>query len=134
MFYDRYPTLADEYNINLDDYDELEIGSPERLQAQRERMLAFNKACNNMPVTGILFGFAFAFCVIIVLAVYSIYSKHWLELLFLLIPLLNMAMCYISPVNGSNRYALPLVVILPYFWGRSFCKKECPAVRRNVPL
>lgn len=56
---------------------------------------------------------------LLVIAGYIIYRRRWKGLLLLVSPLLNVAVCIASPVNGYLRYAIPLIACIPIlvYWG-----------------
>ncbi len=46
---------------------------------------------------------------------YAIYAKRFKELLLYAAPILSIAVCLLSPVNGSVRYMLPVIEMVPVF-------------------
>ena len=57
---------------------------------------------------------------------YLIYRKRWKGLLVMAAPVLNVAICIASPVNGLLRYTFPLMACIPVviFWGISYGEKS----------
>ena len=48
---------------------------------------------------------------------YLLVKKQWKKLLIFAIPVLNILICLVSPVNGMIRYMWPVMTIMPMlFW------------------
>lgn len=63
---------------------------------------------------------------VVMLLGYLIYRKRWKGILVLAAPVLNVAICIASPVNGLLRYAFPLMAAIPtvVFWGLAYGEKS----------
>ena len=59
---------------------------------------------------------------VVMLLGYLIYRKRWKGILVLAAPVLNIAICIASPVNGLLRYVFPLMAVIPtaIFWGLAY--------------
>ena len=64
--------------------------------------------------------------IVLMLLGYLIYRKRWKGLLVMAAPVLNVAICIASPVNGLLRYTFPLMACIPVviFWGISYGEKS----------
>lgn len=70
---------------------------------------------------------------LLIIAGYIIYRKRWKGLLLLIPPLLNVAVCIASPVNGYLRYAIPLIACTPIliYWGLEMGRMKKETIKDN---
>lgn len=55
---------------------------------------------------------------------YLLVKKQWKKLLIFAIPVLNILICVVSPVNGMIRYMWPVMTIMPMLVWWSFRPEE----------
>ena len=51
--------------------------------------------------------------ILIILIVILVKVRMYKELIVMSVPILHLAICVVSPVNGLLRYAMPLMAIIP---------------------
>jgi len=113
-FFDAYAGLADRYNITEEDYKEIVLESPQNLRYARNSVKVLIRNLSQVPLFGSLLTIGFYFLLTFSAAVYLLYSRRAKEILILIPSFLLICVCLISPVNGSVRYALPVICTIPY--------------------
>lgn len=83
---------------------------PEKI---RNWISGYALAWRNIPGLAQLVNPGFYSWVLLLLCGYTIYCHQYKRLLLYVAPLLNVAVCVASPVNGYLRYAIPLIACTP---------------------
>lgn len=121
--YPNYRSKAGKGSVDIgwefvEESPELQIIHPESLAPLRKIVTYYWRWLFNTPVTGIFFNSGiYTWMLLFAISIIFIrkYNKELLLVLFP--PLINLAVCFASPVNGSVRYALPIIFSMPVLFG-----------------
>lgn len=106
--------IEDSYYVN---YGNLNISMSKKFDNNRNLIINFINYVKNIFGIKLLFNTGIYLWIYILSCGYLIYNKKY-DLILLSIPiLLSLTFCFLSPVNGLYRYALPYIVMLPIYLG-----------------
>jgi hypothetical protein len=87
-----------------------------------EKMGDYSERWRELPVLGLTSSAGAHAWILLVLTALLLRKKRFAELSVMVLPLLNIAVCVASPVNGLLRYAMPVIACIPFL--AAFCVRS----------
>ena len=82
-------------------------------QAAHDSILEYAELWRVFPALSLLSNPASYTWLLAIALMYMIKKRYWKDLAVFIVPMIHLAICVASPVNGLLRYALPLMVCMP---------------------
>jgi len=128
-----YTGVFSNFNVSEEAVDDISVQSPDSKTTLRNKWREAIMDISGQSNLGVLFSIGFYFCFIMVFAGYCA-LKDRRKVIAFLPSFLIIVTCMLSPVNGSDRYSLPVIFAFPLLLAISFSKGQAPHEKSGTGL